>query len=224
MKCMTLSAVVVLLLTTTAAFAQDGRGWDGDQRERWQERGDEGGWSPEDRRPRINGRDNRSYVDDPNDRGELWRRHYSRDYTYADDPSATECHNKVDPVGTAAGAVLGGILGNAAGHGSGGATVVGVIAGGAIGAALTQKMECDDRSYAYSTYSRGFNAGRKNADYTWENPRNKHRGRLHVIDYYNDEDGFRCSVYSHRIQVDGRREEARGRACQQPDGSWAIID
>ena len=91
----------------------------------------------------------------------------------------------------------------------------------AIGAAITAKMSCEDRGYAYRSYNEGFNAGRVNADYEWRNPDNGNRGRMHVIDYYKDEDDFRCSVYSQEIWIDGRREEARGRACQQPDGSWA---
>jgi surface antigen len=125
-----------------------------------------------------------------------------------------------------AGALLGGILGNAAGgrYNGGAGTVAGVVAGGAIGAALTSKMNCEDRSYAYKTYSDGFNAGRANAYYHWRNPDNGDRGDLRVLDYYRDEDGFRCAVYAHTVYVRGHQEEARGRACKQPDGTWAIID
>ena len=34
---------------------------------------------------------------------------------------------------------------------------------------------------------------------------------------------FRCSNYSQTIYVQGRPQEARGRACRQPDGTWAIV-
>jgi len=159
------------------------------------------------------------------DRDARWRARYSRAYSYQDDPTYTECRREVDPAGAIVGALVGGLLGNAAGprrdkavHGRG------CDAGGAIGAALSTKMNCEDRGYAYRTYSQGFNAGRVNATYEWRNPDNDHRGKFHVLDYYRDEDGFRCSVFSHEIWVGGRPEEARGRACQQPDGSWAIID
>ena len=155
-----------------------------------------------------------------------WRARYSRTYDLADDRAYAECHNKVDPAGVFAGAILGGILGNVAGgrRDSGGATVAGVVAGGALGAALTSKMDCDDRSYAYKTYNEGFNAGRANARYNWRNPSNNSTGELYVMDYYRDEDNFRCAVFSNTVNVHGRREEARGRACQQPNGTWAIID
>lgn len=158
-------------------------------------------------------------------REDRWRARYDRVYTYNDDRAYTECRNQPDPAGVLAGAFLGAILGNAAGgRNPTGATVAGVIAGGAIGAALTSKLDCSDRSYAYQTYDRGFNAGRANATYEWRNPQNQHSGRFQVLDYYQDEDDFRCAVFSSDVNVNGRWETARGRACQQPDGKWAMID
>jgi surface antigen len=131
----------------------------------------------------------------------------------------------VDPAGVIAGALIGGILGNVVGRGGGrgGATVAGVIVGGALGAALTSNLDCEDRSYAYKTYYDGFNAGRPNAMYQWRNPRNGHYGEFRVGDYFNDPDGFRCANYTQRIYIDNRPQAATGRACQQPDGTWAII-
>ena len=173
---------------------------------------------------RVERRDPRSYS--RAEREAQWRARYARHYELNDDAFYRECRNKPDPAGALVGAVIGGLLGNAAGNSrnSTGTTIAGVIAGGAIGAALTTKLDCQDRSYAYKTYNTGFNAGRANAYYDWQNPQSGTRGRLHVLDYYEDEDNFRCSVYSQTIWIDGRPEEARGRACQQPDGAWAIID
>jgi surface antigen len=124
-----------------------------------------------------------------------------------------------------AGALIGGLLGNAAGSGGGrtGATVVGVIAGGAVGAALTSNLSCEDRSYAYKTYSDGFSAGRSNATYKWQNPRDDHRGEFRVGTYFNDPAGFRCANYTQSIYVQGRAQRASGKACRQPDGTWAIV-
>lgn len=155
-----------------------------------------------------------------------WRARYARQYSLNDDQYYRECSRKPDPAGALVGAVIGGLLGNAAGNrrNETATTIMGVVAGGAIGAALTSKLDCNDRSYAYKTYTTGFNAGKANAYYDWQNPQSGTRGQLHVLDYYDDEDNFRCSVYSQKIWIDGRPEEARGRACQQPDGAWAIID
>ena len=159
---------------------------------------------------------------DPNQR---WRQRYGQTYSYRDDQYYQECRNKADPAGVIAGALIGGLLGNAAGRGGGrtGATVAGVIVGGAIGAGLTKHLECADRSYAYKTYSEGLNSGRPNSNWQWDNPDNGHYGDFRVRDYYSDADGFRCANYTQQIYVEGQPEVTSGRACQQPDGTWAIV-
>ncbi len=160
---------------------------------------------------------------DPNQR---WRQRYGQTYSYNDDRYYQECRNRPDPGGVIAGALIGGLLGNVAGRGGGRAvtTVAGVVVGGAIGAALTSHLDCEDRSYAYKTYSDGFNSGRPNSDWQWENPNNGHYGDFRVGDYYNDQDGFRCANYTQQIWVDGSPQAASGRACRQPDGTWAIVN
>ena len=155
-----------------------------------------------------------------------WRQRYGQTYSYNDDHYYQDCRNRPDPAGVIAGALIGGLLGNAAGGRDGGrtgATVAGVVVGGAIGAALTSRMDCQDRSYAYKTYSDGFNSGRANSNWQWDNPDNGHYGDFRVGDYYNDQDGFRCANYTQQIWVDGSPQAASGRACRQPDGTWAIV-
>jgi len=190
----------------------------------------------EDRRPSDwgNARPDRNFPDrgppprihDRDDQEARWRDRYQTTYTQANDPYYRECRNKPDPAGMIIGAVLGGLLGNAAGNrdNQGLTTVAGVFAGGAIGAALTKNLDCEDRSYAYRTYSDGFNAGREKVTYRWNNPKTDRRGELYVEDYYDDPDGFRCATYTQKIYIGGRPQEGQGRACRQPDGSWAMID
>jgi surface antigen len=169
------------------------------------------------------------YNNGPNvrndDRDQRWQQRYSRTYTYNDDSFYQDCRQSVDPAGVIAGALIGGLLGNSVARGGarGGATVAGVIAGGAVGAALTKNMDCNDRSYAYKTYSQGFNAGRPNVAYDWRNPDNGHYGNFRVGNYYNDPDGFHCANYTQQIFIQGRPQATTGRACQQPDGTWAIV-
>jgi surface antigen len=99
-----------------------------------------------------------------------------------------------------------------------------VIVGGTLGATLTRNLDCEDRSYAYKTYSDGFNTGRANAAYQWRNPSNGHYGDFRVGDYFNDQDGFRCANYTQRIYVNNRPQATTGRACQQPNGTWVIVN
>ena len=159
---------------------------------------------------------------DPN---QQWRQRYGQTQSYNDDQYYQECRNSPDPAGVIAGALIGGLLGNAIGRGGGksGATVAGVIVGGAFGANLVKHLDCQDRSYAYKTYSSGFNSGRPNSNWQWENPDNGHYGDFRVGDYYNDQGGFRCATYTQQVFIDGRPQAASGRACRQPDGVWAIV-
>jgi len=160
------------------------------------------------------------------DRSDRWRRRYSRTYSYNDDVYYQQCRNGPDPAGVIAGALIGGLLGNAVGSGGNrtGATVAGVILGGAVGAALTSNLDCEDRSYAYKTYYDGFNSERPGSRYEWRNPHNDHRGEFRLDNYYNDPDGFRCADFTQTVYIDGRPRQANGRACRQPDGSWAVVD
>jgi surface antigen len=159
----------------------------------------------------------------PPQRQSAWQQGYGRSYTYSDDVYYQRCRNTVDPAGVIAGALIGGLLGNLAGNGSGGATVAGVIIGGAAGAALTSQLSCEDQSYAYRTYYDGLNAGYPNRTYRWQNPQNGHYGNFQVGDYYQDQYEFNCATYSQAIYINGRPQEAQGRACQQPDGTWVIV-
>ena len=152
-----------------------------------------------------------------------WRRGYGQVYTYNDDVYYQRCRNTVDPAGVIAGALIGGLLGGIVSDGGAGATFAGIIVGGAAGAALTNQLSCEDQSYAYRAYYDGLNAGHPNRTYRWQNPRSGRYGTFQVGDYYQDQYGFNCATYSQAIYVNGRMEEATGRACQQADGTWIIV-
>ncbi|HEX5378556.1 MAG TPA: RcnB family protein [Phenylobacterium sp.] len=160
------------------------------------------------------------------EREQQWRQTYSQTYSYNDDVYYKECRNSKDPAGVIIGALIGGLIGNAAGQGGGrtGATVAGVILGGAVGAALTKNLDCDDRSYAYKAYYDGFNSDRVGSRYQWRNPDNNHRGEVRIRNYYNDPRGFRCSNFTQVTTIQGRSQTIQGRACRQPDGTWAVVN
>jgi len=158
------------------------------------------------------------------DRDNRWRQRYSRDYSYNDDVYYQQCRRSPDPAGIIVGGLIGGLLGNSAGRGGNrtGATIAGVIVGGAMGAALTRNMDCDDRSYAYRSYYDGFNSGRP-GNYQWRNPHNDNRGDFRISGYYNDQYGFHCARFDQVTYVQNRAYRAKGTACRQPNGSWAVV-
>ena len=157
---------------------------------------------------------------------ERWRSRYDHTYSYGDDAYYQQCRDGPDPAGVIVGGLIGGLLGNAVTHGGARVpgTIAGVVAGGAVGAALTNKMDCEDRSYAYKSYYDGFNANRTGSDYEWRNERSGHSGRFRVENYYTDPDGFRCATYHQYVTIDGDVRDTRGHACRQPDGAWAVVD
>ncbi|MEN3977131.1 hypothetical protein [Emcibacter sp. SYSU 3D8] len=161
----------------------------------------------------------------PGDRDGRWRQRYSRSYSYNDDVYYRDCRSKSDPAGIIAGGLIGGLIGKGASgrRGGTGATIAGVIVGGTAGAALTRRMECEDRSYAYKTYSQALNSGRANSNWQWENPETDNYGDFRVNQYYDDPDGFRCATFTQQVYVNDRGELVNGRACRQPDGSWVIV-
>jgi len=155
-----------------------------------------------------------------------WRQRYQREYSYQDDNYYKQCRTQVDPAGVIAGALIGGLLGNALGRrgNRGLPTIAGVVVGGALGAALTRDLNCEDQSYAYNTYYNGFNSGRTNVPYQWRNPNNGNYGEVRVDNYFNDPAGFRCANFNQQVYVNRRNRTSNGHACQQPDGTWAIVN
>ncbi len=242
-RCLAFSCALIFLADAAApALAQPfGRGRGNDRYREGYEEGYREAYRDGYRAGYLDGRDNRRFDErygppppppgppprlSNDDREGRWRQRYTQVYTYNDDKFYQECRQTVDPAGVIAGALIGGLLGNAVSRGGGrtGGTIAGVVVGGVLGGALTRGMDCEDRSFAYKTYYDGFNAGRTNASYEWRNPKNGHRGDFRVGDYYSDPDGFRCANYTQQIFIDGRPQAASGHACQQPDGTWAIVN
>jgi surface antigen len=157
------------------------------------------------------------------DRENYWRRRYTRFYTYNDDLYYRECRNQPDPAGILIGGLIGGLIGRSVGDDRAGSTFAGIIIGGALGAALTNDLDCEDRSYAYDSYYHAFNDEHEGVAYRWRNPHNNHRGEFRVRSYYYDDDGFECANYTHIVYLD-RQRQASGRACRQPDGAWLFLN
>ena len=184
----------------------------------------------------YNNQYNNNYYDNDRDRYERDRYNYDRDrdryeaeraarfdrMTYLRDCERQRQGNTAG--GAIVGALAGGLLGNSVSRGPqrGAGTAVGAIFGGVLGAAIGNKMTCEDRSYAVDASYRGFEAGRPHTRYDWRSPSGPY-GYVEVEDYYRDRSGYRCANYTQEIWVQGRPETARGRACRQPDGTWAFV-
>ncbi len=127
-------------------------------------------------------------------------------------------------VGAVGGAVAGGLLGSQFGKGDGRlimtgvGTLLGALAGSEVGASLDRA----DRLALDQNTQRAYSAP-LNQPIVWNNPNN---GNSVVVTPTRDgrtPSGSYCREFQQTITVGGRREEAFGTACQQPDGSWKIV-
>lgn len=126
--------------------------------------------------------------------------------------------------GALIGAGLGGLLGSQFGHGSGklAATALGVVAGGLIGSEIGKSMDRADQA-ALERNTRASWSAPMGQDIVWDNPNNDHRVIVTPTREGRTPQGGYCREYQQRVIIGGKTEEAFGRACQQPDGSWKIV-
>ncbi|MGQ0527272.1 MAG: RT0821/Lpp0805 family surface protein [Alphaproteobacteria bacterium] len=128
-------------------------------------------------------------------------------------------------IGTGAGAVGGGLLGSQVGSGSGRlwATGAGVLLGGLLGSEIGSSLDRADMAYAQQANQRAYTApvGER---VTWNNPQSGNSGYIVPTRDGYSSSGRYCREYQQTVVVGGRQETAYGQACQQPDGSWQVVN
>jgi surface antigen len=124
-------------------------------------------------------------------------------------------------LGAATGAAAGGLIGAAAGGGAEG-IVAGVLLGGLLGGAIGDSLDQRDREYMQRSSHQSMEFGRIGEAATWRNPDTGHYGSVTPTRTYQESGGNYCREFTQTVTVNGRQQEAYGRACRQPDGSWMI--
>jgi surface antigen len=133
------------------------------------------------------------------------------------------CSNK-EEAGTAIGAVTGGIIGNQFGKGGGkvAATFAGAVIGGIVGNSIGKDLDTRDRELARQAEYDAWESGPPGRPVRWRNPERNHYGEI-VAESYYDRGGSRCRDFVHTVWIEGRRQQMRGTACRNPDGSWTAL-
>ena len=131
-----------------------------------------------------------------------------------------------ESVGTLGGAAAGGLIGNmVAGHSAAGkaaGTLTGVLVGGFLGNRMGAYVDESDRAAASRAEQRAYTAP-IGQQITWNNPDNGNSGTIvPVRDGYSNTGAY-CREFQQTIIVNGQQQQGFGRACQQPDGSWKIV-
>lgn len=141
---------------------------------------------------------------------------------------AAACANPQDrprqTAGTLIGAAAGGLAGAQFGSGSGrlAATALGVFLGGLAGSEIGRQMDENDRLRAQQAHQQALNTGQA---VQWDNPNSGNYGSVVPIRTgTNTQTGSFCREFQTTIVVGGQEQQGYGTACQQPDGSWRIIN
>lgn len=127
-------------------------------------------------------------------------------------------------VGTLGGAAVGGLLGSRVGKGSGrlAATAAGVVLGGWLGNEIGASLDKADRMEMGRAETRAYSAP-VGQQITWNNPQSGNSGTITPTRDGYDQGGAYCREFQQTITVGGQKQQGYGRACQQPDGSWKIV-
>jgi surface antigen len=127
-------------------------------------------------------------------------------------------------VGTLGGAAAGGLLGSQFGKGSGklATTGLGVLLGGWAGNEIGASMDQTDRLKSQQAESRAYTAP-VGQQITWNNPNNGNSGTIVPVRDGYASNGAYCREFQQTIIIGGQKQQGYGKACQQPDGSWKIV-
>ena len=127
-------------------------------------------------------------------------------------------------LGGLGGAVMGGLAGSQVGSGSGRlwATGAGVLLGTLVGSELGKSLDKADMAYANQANQNAYDAP-IGETISWNNPQSGNSGSVTPVRDGYSAGGRYCREYQQEIVVGGQRENAYGKACQQPDGSWEIV-
>ncbi|MFA7275973.1 MAG: RT0821/Lpp0805 family surface protein [Pseudobdellovibrionaceae bacterium] len=128
-------------------------------------------------------------------------------------------------IGTATGAVVGGLAGSQLGKGNGQLVAIGagVLLGSLLGGELGAQLDEADKIKASQAQRQAYNAP-VGETISWNNPDSGHSGTITPTNEGHSSNGRYCREYSQTIYVDGKQQTGVGQACQNPDGTWQIVN
>lgn len=127
--------------------------------------------------------------------------------------------------GTAIGAIAGGLAGAQFGSGKGQliGTGIGVLVGALAGSEIGKSLDRADLSYAQQAQNRAYTAP-IGQTVSWNNPQSGNSGTYVPVRDGRTNTGSYCREYQQTIYVGGQQQTATGQACQNPDGTWKVIN
>lgn len=142
--------------------------------------------------------------------------------------SLTACqqvqNNPKQTAGTVLGGVGGAVVGSQFGKGTGkiAATAAGTLLGAFLGSEVGASLDRADRLEAEKAHQTAMSSP-MGEQIRWNNPESGHSGTVTPVKDGRTDSGRYCREYRTTVQIDGREEVAYGQACQQPDGTWKVV-
>ena len=124
-------------------------------------------------------------------------------------------------VGAVGGAVLGAKIGLAGSPALGAS--VGTFVGTTVGREIGRGMDQADIERMYEAQQEAYTAPIGETIY-WENPETENHGSFTTTRQGETISGQYCREFVQSVTIDDEEEQAYGTACQQPDGTWQIIN
>lgn len=139
--------------------------------------------------------------------------------------AACQTTGNKEMIGTGAGAVLGGLAGSQFGSGKGQLVGVGVgtLLGALAGSSIGSSLDKADMMYANRAQQQAYSAP-VGQTISWNNPDSGNSGTYTPTRDGYSNNGRYCREYSQTIYVEGRSQTGYGTACQNPDGSWQMVN
>jgi surface antigen len=127
-------------------------------------------------------------------------------------------------IGTILGGVGGAVAGAQFGKGNGqlASVAAGTLLGAFLGNQVGQSLDKADALYANRASQQAFETAPSGTPTSWRNPDSGNSGVIIPKPAYQAPSGEQCREYTQTVNVGGRKQEAYGTACRQPDGSWKI--
>ena len=128
-------------------------------------------------------------------------------------------------VGTVLGGATGAILGSQVGGGSGkvAAIAAGTLIGAAVGNGIGASLDRVDQGYYQRSTTTALESARSGQTVEWHNPDSGNYGTITPTNTYKNDSGEFCREFTQTVTVGGKKQQAYGVACRQPDGSWKIV-
>ena len=84
-------------------------------------------------------------------------------------------------------------------------------------------MDAADRREANRAAMQAFDTAPSGQSVAWRNPDSGNSGTITPTRTYQTASGQYCREFQQTVTIGGESQQAFGRACRQPNGSWQIV-